>query len=220
MCTATRTDRCTPAIKNTQDYTQRYAGQEKGTYANSRAARSGQMHTSQEQHTCGAHGRALSGLRGDTQTYILICAFPLITAFSLTFSSSPIPGVSHVPYFHHGRRPCGPAALQKSEVLAKTHVPFQNPVMCYNIAQSRVLYLSSDCHFSYISVIQLMYRGLGKRTLGDPAELSSDSRLNLSRLSPRLKRHAHKHASATGPQRRVGGGVGWWAGVGVRGAGG
>lgn len=58
-----------------------------------------------------------------------------------------------------------------------------------------------------------MYRGLGKRTLGDPAELSSDSRLNLSRLSPRLKRHAHKHASATGPQRRVGGGVGWWAGV-------
>lgn len=108
----------------------------------------------------------------------------------------------------------------KRFVLAKTHVLFQNPVMCYNVAQSRVLYLSSDCHFSYISVIQLMYRGLGKRTLGDPAELSSDSRLNLSRLSPRLKRHAHKHASATGPQRRVGGGVGWWAGVGVRGAGG
>lgn len=77
--------------------------------------------------------------------------------------------------------------------------------MCYNIARSRVLYLSSDCHFSYTSVIQLMYRGLGKRTLGELVELSSDCRLNLSRLSPRLRRHAHKHASATGPQRRAGG---------------
>lgn len=179
------------------------------------------MHTSQEQHTCGAHGRARGGLRKDTQTYILICANPLIIAFSLSHSlpqQFQASVTSHISITGDGL--VAPAALRKSKVLAKTHVPFQNPVMCYNTAQSRVLYLSSDCHFSYISVIRLMYRGLGKRTRGDPAELSSDSRLNLSRLSPHLKRHAHKRASATGPQRRDGVAAGGWAGVGVRGAGG
>lgn len=68
----------------------------KGTYANSPTALSGQMHTSQEQHTCGAHGRAQSGLPEDTQAYILTCVFPLIIVFSLTFSRSVIPGVPRV----------------------------------------------------------------------------------------------------------------------------
>lgn len=64
-----------------------------------------------------------------------------------------IPGIRHIPYFHHRRQPHSPAALQKSKALPDTPVWFQNPVMCYNWALSRMLSLPIYlCHSAHVRV--------------------------------------------------------------------
>lgn len=172
MCTATRTHRCAPAIKNTHDYTHRCTSQERARMQtlSQWAALSGTC-TRPKNNTPVVHMSARKPLKS---SLIWIPSHPLVSSHHcllacilLIFVFCQIPGVRHISYFHHRRQPGGPAALQKSKVLSKTPVPFQNPVMCYNVAHSRMLYLSSDCHFLYISVIQLMCRGLGKGLLGD-----------------------------------------------------
>lgn len=141
----------------------------KGTYANTLATGRAQryLHTAQKQHTCSAHERAQTSKVELDMDPLVSSHHCLLACILLLFVFCQIPGIRHISYFHHRRQPCGPAALQKSKVLSKTPVPFQNPVMCYNVARSRMLYLSSDCHFLYISVIQLMCRGLEKGLLGD-----------------------------------------------------
>lgn len=122
--------------------------------------------------------------------------------------------LSHFLFLSNSRRPSRPTFpsretnlwprhLQKSKVLAKTHVPFQNHVICYIVAQFRALYLSSDCHFSYISVIQLMYRGLGKRL---SVTLWSCHRIPVSIFLACLldSKDTHTSMHQPGPQHRVG----------------
>lgn len=133
-----------------------------------------------------------------------ICMFLLHIFFSIVLpqANSRDPSHSMFPSQETTPRPCRSPEVH---TLSNTPISLQNPVMRYNLALSRTLSFPCDCHFPYITVIQLICRGLGKRAMGDWAKVSSKSCLSFSWLFPLILTHTWAYIKPVSERWEAGG---------------
>lgn len=87
------------------------------------------MHAYASVHTEHIHSCLLSGIPSYlpvsshlSQHASIIIHLPPLVFWVFFFPSIKFQGICHIPYFHHRRQPCSPAAAQKSKVLSNTPV--------------------------------------------------------------------------------------------------